>query len=420
MEPDRTPTSPGLHSEDAEARSLGVAELIVMTFASVVMNTSHRMIYPFLPEIGRGLAVQPGTMRLLVSARSAMGFASPLFGPASDRYGRQAIMAVGLAILTISLLLVPLSPVLMVSMVALALTSLPKLAYTPAVQAYIGDRVPYERRGRVFGIVETSWSIALLVGAPVIGFGMQRFGWSSPFWGLAAFSALAWLATMRFIRRDTGAPGASITSVRAFVQSWGFLLRHPAALGALGYAFLMDVANENVFVVYGYWMEGNFGLQVAALGLFTAVIGIADLVGELVVTTLADRIGKRRMVVISLVVSSLAYVGLPWLGVNRSAALVMLFLMFLGFEITNVASGLIVSELVPAARGSMMAFLATAYSVGRALGALLAGPVWKLGGFALNGAVSGVVNLLALALFLAVVARGMHADKAREVPDAIA
>lgn len=386
-----------------------------MTFASVIINTSHRMIYPFLPEIGRGLAVQPGTMRLLVSARSAMGFASPLFGPASDRFGRRAIMGVGLAILTISLLLVPLSPVLVVSMVALALTSLPKLVYTPAVQAYVGDRVPYERRGRAFGIVETSWSIALLVGAPVIGFGMQRLGWSSPFWGLAAFSALAWVATMLVIRRDAGTLGASITSVRTFVQSWGFLLRNPAALGALGYAFLIDVANENMFVVYGYWMEGNFGLRVAAIGLFTAVIGFADLVGELVVTTLADRIGKRRMVVISLVVSSLAYVGLPWTGLNRAAALVTLFLMFLGFEITNVASGLIVSELVPAARGSMMALLATAYSVGRALGALLSGPVWELGGFALNGAVSGAVNLLALALFLAVVAKGMHADDAAEV-----
>jgi predicted MFS family arabinose efflux permease len=287
-----------------------------------------------------------------------------------------------------------------VAVLAFVLTGLAKVVYDPAIQAYVGDRVPYSRRGLAIGVIEVSWSAGLLLGVPLVGFAIQRFGWSSPFVGLALLAVLGGVAVLRFIRPDAGMPVESRTGL---TRSWGLLLRHPVAIGALGFAVLIGVANENMFVVYGEWMELSFGLQVSALGLLTAVIGVAELSGELIVATGSDRTGKRRLMLVGLVISALAYAGLPRLDQSLFAALVALFVMFIGFEAAVVSSIPLVTELLPAARGTMMGAFLMAFSIGRTLGALVGDVAWRAGGFALNGLVAAGLNVLAILLVLAVI-----------------
>lgn len=50
----------------------------------------------------------------------------------------------------------------------------------------------------------------------------------------------------------------------------------PTVFLALAVPFLMVLANENLFVVYGAWLEEQFGLTVAAIGVVSLVISIAD------------------------------------------------------------------------------------------------------------------------------------------------
>jgi predicted MFS family arabinose efflux permease len=388
-------------TQETGATTLPAAELIALTLARVALNTAHRMVYPFLPAISRGLGVTPAAMRILVSARSAVGFTSPLFGPISDRFGRRAMMLLALAMFTLAMFLIPIWPVYSVVFVAFVLVGLAKVIYDPSLQAYIGDRVAYTRRGLAMGTAEMSWSLSILIGAPLVGLSIQRFGWTSPFIGLAALAFLGLLAILQFVRHDAGA--SATVQGNGFARSWNLLSKRPAALGALGFALLISMANEIMFVVYGEWMEGSFGLQVGTLGLLTAVIGIAELGGELVVVLGSDRLGKRRVVVAGLVVSALAYGWLPWLGVNLEVALVLLFVMFISFETAIVGSVPLVSELLPAARGTMMATYLMAFSIGRTVGALLGGWLMEIGGFALDGIVAGVLNIAAMFLVLAVI-----------------
>ena len=68
-------------------------QVTAATLVRLVANIGHRMVYPFLPAIARGLGVSISSAGLLVTARSAVGLASPLFGPLSDRFGRRTMMA---------------------------------------------------------------------------------------------------------------------------------------------------------------------------------------------------------------------------------------------------------------------------------------------------------------------------------------
>ena len=180
------------------------------------------------------------------------------------------------------------------------------------------------------------------------------------------------------------------------------VLRHPAAIAGLALSVLLSSANETVNIVYGLWMESSFGLQVAALGAASAVIGVAELGGEGLVAGLADRLGKRRAVAFGIVLNTLAGLALPRLGVSTSGALVGLFAFYITFEFTVVSSIPLMTELVPAARATLMAANLAAFSLGRALGALLGPPLFAAGITANVGwaAVFNVAALVILGLFV--------------------
>jgi DHA1 family inner membrane transport protein len=74
---------------------------------------------------------------------------------------------------------------LAIALVAFALLGFSKPSYDPAAQAYLGDAVPYERRGRVLSIIELPWSLSWFIGVPAAGYLIAAAGWRAPFWLIA-------------------------------------------------------------------------------------------------------------------------------------------------------------------------------------------------------------------------------------------
>ncbi|MBK8619583.1 MAG: MFS transporter [Anaerolineales bacterium] len=156
-------------------------QLITFMFLRTILNTAHRMVYPFLPIFARGLGVDISTMSLLMTGRSLLGAASPLFAPIADRRGRKFGMLLGISIFTIGVGLVTLSPNIFTLAAALILAMLGKYIFDPSMQAYFGDRIPYAQRGTALAVTEVAWSMSFIVGVPVVGFLIDTFGWSAPF-----------------------------------------------------------------------------------------------------------------------------------------------------------------------------------------------------------------------------------------------
>jgi len=190
-------------------------------------------------------------------------------------------------------------------------------------------------------------------------------------------------------------PRKAIRTQDVFGLAWRQLMQDRSAVGALGYAFFISVANDNLFVVYGAWLEDSFDISIVALGLGTSIIGLAELCGESMTASFSDRLGLKRSVKTGLILTVLCYLLLPFVGKNLASALAGIFLIFLSFEFMIVTSISLCTELLPAYRATMMsAFFATA-GVGRMLGALIGGGIWQAGGIMATCLVSAGVTLLA-------------------------
>lgn len=373
-------------------------QLVTFAVTRMVLNTGHRMIYPFLPTFARGLGVDLDAVALAVTARSGLGLISPAFGSLADRRGRKVAMLVGLMLFAGAMALVTLWPSYVAFLLALMLASAGKLIFDPAMQAHIGDRVHYTRRGLAIAITELSWSAAFLLGMPLIGWLIDRTGyWQAPFPLLTIFSLLS-IGLLWFIMPSDA---AEKTEHRRppFVQSLRVVLAHPAALGAMAMGFLLSAGNEVVGIIYGAWLEDAFELKVTALGASAIVIGLAELAGESGVAGFVDRLGKRRAIALGLSTNSLASLLLPVVGRSEWGAMVGLFLFFISFEFALVSSIPLITELVPQARATLMAANVTAYSGGRMLGALLGPPLFGIDLWA-NCAITAIFDILALAALL--------------------
>ncbi len=372
-------------------------QLIAVTLTRLVMNTAQRMVYPFLPAIGRGLGLPFEALTPILSLRGGLGMVAPAFGSLPDRMGRRLAMLIGLAIFCAALALAGLIPTYLAFAAAVILVVVAKFIFDPALQAYLADRTPYSRRGLVIGLSELGWSGAALVGIPLAGLALARGGWRAPFLPLAGLG-LAAAAFLAFLL-----PGdRPKAGLRAQPGNWGMVVRSGSILAAMVMTGLIAAANESLNVVYGAWMEQAFRLPVAALGLSTAVIGLAELAGEGLVIGLADRLGKRRVIGFGLVASSAAYLALPFLAARLELALAGLFLVFITFEFTIVAAIPMMTELAPKARSRVLSASVAFHAGGRMTGALLGAFLFPLG-FVWNGWTAAALNLAALALLVALV-----------------
>ena len=369
--------------------------IVVTTLCRLMLNTARRFVYPFAPALSRGLGVPLTAITSLIAVNQATAVLGLFFGPIADRLGYRLMMLTGMTLLVAGMFAGGLFPFYGVILIALFLAGLGKSMFDPALQAYVSERVPFHRRGLAIGFLEFSWAGSTLLGIPLIAILIDRLGWRAPFFVMGGLGFLGILVLSILIEK-TARQKATGQSLPIFRGAWRQLLRQRAALGALSYSFWISVANDNLFVVYGAWLEKQFGLSIVALGLGTAVIGISELAGESFTAALADRLGLKRALIGGLAACLLCYGILPLLGQTLGRALTGLFFLFLTFEFTIVTGLSLFTELVPASRATMMAGYLAMGGVGRVVGALIGGPIWLAGGIYATALVSAAISGLAL------------------------
>lgn len=374
---------------------------LVMTIAASIvcrtaLNTARRFIYPFAPDLSRSLGVPLTAVTVLIAVNWATNLLGIVAGPLADRFGYRGMMLIGMAALAAGMMAGGLFPIFGVLILAQFLCGLGKSLFDPALQAYIGSRVPYRRRGLVVGFLETAWAASTLVGIPAMAFLIDRDGWRMAFLALGVCGIGGMLMVAAVIPAERQIP-VRVQAAFDMRKIWREVMGNRSALGLAGFAFVFNIAMDNLFVVYGVWLEEAFQLSLLAVGVGTSVIGAAELAGEFLTAGLADRLGLKRAAVAGVALCVLTYALLPFTAVTVHLALGMLFVHFCIFEMTIVTILSLATELLPQARATMVAAYYAAAGLGRVVGALLGGPVWLALGIVGTGITSAVLTALSLA-----------------------
>jgi predicted MFS family arabinose efflux permease len=326
----------------------------------------------------------------LVALRSLAGLLSPVFSPVAERFGRRTALLLAMVVFSLGSLVVVSRPGYWPLGITLILIAVAKVIYDPALQAYVGDVVPYAQRGRAIAVTEFSWAGALLLGAPFMGWVIQRQGWYAPFAWLAA-GGLVGIGLLWLVMPPGRVASAQANNLRRVAS---VVRHHPIIWVTASYIFLMMAGNEVMLINYGNWIETSFKLSLTSLGLAASVIGSAEISGEIVAGLAVDRFGKRPIIITTGLLASLFYLGLPYTSLSLATALVTLFLLFFVLEITIVGGIPLFTELLPQARSVLLSFSLAAAGLGRVSGALLGPLVWNRFGLPGVGVAAALITLL--------------------------
>jgi MFS transporter, DHA1 family, inner membrane transport protein len=232
--------------------------------------------------------------------------------------------------------------------------------------------VAYEKRGRALGGVEFAWAGAGILGLPIAGWMIDRFGWQSPFFLLVIISLLTGILVWFKLP-----PVEHRSQTRlSLAEVWQTFLR-PNVLASIGVGGLVFVTVGIFITLWGIWLSADFGLQAVALGFVATAIGVAELMGSGLVSLFIDRIGKRRGSQAGLLLTAALFLLLPLTQTNFALAITLLVALGVCLEFSIVALLPLYSEQAPEARATVFSLVALGISIGAASASPLTAILWE-------------------------------------------
>ena len=347
----------------------------------------------FLPTLVVALSASTRQMTTILGIGEMAGLAMLLIGRQLDRDRERSIIVISL-LLTGAGLLVATTGSLVVFAIGYVVIMLAVSMCTVGGHTYLGRRVRFERRARAIGTFETSWAIALLVGAPVAALLITRFGWRAPFIVFAAVAFVValvlWIAEDHAVLLADAVNNDLAAKPRLTTPAWLTI----AASAAIGITGLTTV------VIAGTWLDNAFGLSTEGVGLIAMAFGAAELLASSSSAVIADRIGPSRATRIALMLAVVGLVVMTQAGSSLAVGALGLFLFFVGFEFAIVTSFAVVSEAMPSARGRVLSFNTAVSTVVRGAGVASSGVLYVAFGIAGPAVLSITTAVIAVSLLV--------------------
>lgn len=387
--------------------------MTVSVLTRLLVNTANQLFNPFLTIIAAGLGIDVITLGQLLGLRSIMAVFAPLWGALADRRGYRTIMRLELLVGIGGLILVGSSVALWMTLVGMLLLGVGFYAFVPTLRAYLAEQLPYNRRARGFGILEYSWALSGIVGLFVMGQVIALAGWRAPFFVLAVGLLAAWVVFAELPPTGRTAQAASQPTTASPQRwfSWSQLvkqLRHFFAIqenrvstwGAILSGTVANFGMLHIAVIYGGWLATEYGLSAERLGMVALVIGCADLCGSGLASIVADRLGKRRGVLLGWAIALVVTALLPWLNWNLFWAVASLVLLRASSEFAIICHMALVSGQSTTQRGKILTLAFAVSIVGGALASFTGPPAFTAYGVWGLGPVTALSLLIAIVIML--------------------
>ena len=329
-----------------------------LVWARLVSNSCYRFAPPFIAVIARGLDVSVGQMGVAFMVGEFAGLLSPIIGRLIDKSNRMISMLIGIALISIAVVVAATAQSLVVFAAAMFLLSAAKVLFDTALIVWVNDHVPYDRRGRIVGVIETSWALSLFIGVAIMGIATALISWRAGFMvGAIAMMLTGALLAAGLPRDDAHAPVSEHARGKVPANAW-FVFAS---------SFMLMGATQCVGITFGPWFEDEFNFTSGGLIAVVIVLGVFELVASIGSSRVTDTWGKEvsvRRGVLLMVVSGIAMSAGSHISV---IAIPMLVVFIAGFEFALVSMLPLAANLVPTAGGIGLGLTVGAGTCGRAV-----------------------------------------------------
>jgi ACDE family multidrug resistance protein len=310
---------------------------------SFIIMLGFGILAPVLPLYARTFGVGYDEVGILTSSFALTRLAFDLVaGRMVDRFGERAMASAGALVLSMSSAAAALAPTFGWLVIFRAIGGVGSSVFFAALFSYLMRTVPGDRMGRAMAGFYGSFNLGFIVGPPLGGLLVNRFGYVSPLWVYAATCAAAAAVYLRLIR--TLAPRTHDGDRRGAIRRlpWG---RAFVAVLACEFAALWVVGALYLTLL------SLFGTEELGLSAFDVTVGlsVASLTEFFVLFpagSVADRRGRKHVLVPGLI---LLICGVPLFALMHGLTGFWVGLGFVGVltGLSGVVPAAMLSDVVP-------------------------------------------------------------------------
>ncbi|MFL6978081.1 MFS transporter [Bacillus inaquosorum] len=386
---------------------------LALTMGVFAAGSEELVISPLLPDLAKAFNSDVSVLALSISIYGVMIFiGAPLLVPLGDKYSRELSLLAGLMIFIIGTVICALAQNIFFFFLGRALSGLAAGAFVPTAYAVVGDRVPYTYRGKVMGLIVSSWSLALIFGVPLGSFIGGVLHWRWTFWIFALMGVLVVLLILLEMRRHAEHKNNGKEEKEEPAGTFRDALKVPRVPVYITITFCNMIGFYGMYSFLGSYLQDVFTGGNTAAGLFIMIYGIGFSM-SVITGKVADRIGKMRSLLIALGVISVLLACLAYAPASMILLIVSLFIWGLMQSLTVTLLSTILSDCSERHRGKIMAFYSLASNLAVTLGSALMGPVYVGYGYAAVGLICAAITVLGFVLSVFAYKKyGKHEQKA--------
>jgi MFS family permease len=341
--------------------------IFIIAVCMALQMTSFVIIVPLFArrfsELGSGVETL-GISAVAYALTSTM--AAPFMGALADRFGRRRLVLLSLIVYTLAfsgyLLARSAAAIIVIRGLAGAFTA----GLVPAVIGITADLTPRERRGQLIGVVNGGASVGWIVGPILGGVLYDHWGYSVALM-VSIGIAMATFLIAFFMVPETRPNPADYKVIKGKqyrlgnVKSAGRSIQNTLPSPVSTFVFLLWISFavmfawafiEPRFMFYAY---DDLHWTSSVLGLAMSTYGIAMALGEFGLSHLSDRLGRKPVILLGLILFLAQFIGLAFF---RDSILI---------AVTFVIAGLGNALYDPALSASILDIAPTEHQV-RALG----------------------------------------------------
>jgi predicted MFS family arabinose efflux permease len=352
------------------------APLRLLQVTTLVSTLDRFAMPPMLVAIAVSLEVP---LAQVVTAAGAYflvyGLGQPLWGFASDRYGRVRTLRLSLAVAGVLSLVSALSPTVLVLGILRGLAGGFFGAAYPSALIYLGDTVAPARRQQAITGLMVGVAVGTSVASAGAGLLADVASWRLPF--VLTGSAALVLAVALARLPEPASHGSRATARTSLAQ----IARSRVTLLVLLFAFAEGVVLLGALTLLPTAVE-SAGASATLAGAVTGVYGLSVLVGSSSVGRLSLAWHPARLILLG---AGCAALGAGLLAVSQRPAVAVVVAVLIGIAWSAMHSSLQTwaTEVLPGARAVVVSLFAGALFVGSAIGAIVVADLADAGRFAL-------------------------------------
>jgi MFS family permease len=358
--------------------------VIALSVVMLILMAGSSAVSPILPQYARDFGVSITIVGLVLAVNNSMrmllGFPA---GAITDRWGRKPFITVGMLITAAGALVSWSASKVGMLFIGQALVGIGAALYATAALSMVVDLADETNRSKATGLYMMGYHLGTIFGPGVGGWLAYRYGTNSPFLMFSILAAMAAIAAI-FLTRETHPPQRGVSSHG--VEQENMARANPAG-ARLPWR---EVLTRNLSITYLINFAFRFGfnglmwtilpLMIADLGLDSRVTGLIFMtLGGLSMLfffpsgVLADRLGRRTVLLPGAVMGALAFLlfrwanTLPWI-IGASA-----FLGISGGFISTIPAALVGDFAPEEIRGTAMGVYRSIGDLGLALSPAILG-----------------------------------------------